>query len=152
MFACVEALHGDADEGVDQHQERSTVVAVQPIERFLDRRRSRHADLAAQCSTRCRQHDRQRSAVATRSPLGEAGVDQPVDESNRAGVRESCRLGEILSRATGEAWRVATRRPAPRPIPGCRFGGVADPVYQRQCERPDDIVRWASADSVTRRP
>ncbi len=42
VFASVEALDGDsADESVDQHQERSTVVGVQRIERFLDRRRPR---------------------------------------------------------------------------------------------------------------
>ena len=141
VLASIESLEGDAgNEGVDQPEECSTVVGVQRIERFLDGRRPRQGDLAAECSTRRRQHDRQRSAVTTWSPLGEAGVDQPIDESHGSGVRQSCRLGEILGRATGKALAKSDeggRRRARHP--GHLFGGVADPVDQCKRERPDHV-------------
>ena len=94
-----------------------------------------------------REHDRQRPAVATRSPLDEAGVDQAVDEAHGARVGESRGLGEILRRPPGKELARATRAAVRRRSAGRRFGGVADPVGQRHVERAEDVDQ---VDRVTR--
>ena len=78
------------------------IVAAEPRERRLDRGGAGIGDPPAQRPTRRREHDRERSAVATWVSLDEPGLDQTIDEAHRAGVGQSRRAGKLLGRAAAE--------------------------------------------------
>ena len=120
--------------------------------------RFEHGKHVVQCvvSSRCRllcdlpslsgEPERDRTAVGSGAAFGEPVVDEAIDESNRAGVREVDGVPEVVDRAVVEEVRRARSSAAGAAPTWPVAASVADSMWSARprTSAPVTLVRWSS--------